>query len=88
MNSLLWLIPVLPGLGAALNGLAGRRLGKRLGAAIACGSVAASFLIALGFFFSVFLAEGGASARVEQSLFSWIPSMGVDWAYRSTRSRW
>ena len=82
MNSLLWLIPVLPGLGAALNGLAGRRLGKRLGAAIACGSVAASFLIALGFFFSVFLAEGGASARVEQSLFSWIPSMGVDWAYR------
>ena len=82
MNSLLWLIPVIPGVGAAINGLFGKRLGKRLGGLLACGSVAASFLIALGFFFTVFLAEGGASARVEQSLFSWIPSMGVDWAYR------
>ncbi len=82
MNSLLWLIPVLPGVGAAINGLFGKRLGKRLSGLLACGSVAASFLIALGFFFTVFLAEGGASARVEQSLFSWIPSMGVDWAYR------
>ena len=82
MNSLLWLIPALPGLGAALNGLFGKRLGKRGSAVVACGSVAASFLIAVGFFFSVFLVEGGASARVEQSLFAWIPSMGVDWAYR------
>ena len=82
MNSLLWLIPVIPGVGAAINGLFGKRLGKRLSGLLACGSVAASFLIALGFFFTVFLAEGGASARVEQSLFSWIPSMGVDWAYR------
>ena len=82
MNSLLWLIPVLPGVGAAINGLFGKRLGKRLSGLLACGSVAASFLIALGFFFTVFLAEGGASARVEQALFSWIPSMGVDWAYR------
>ena len=82
MNSLLWLIPVLPGVGAAINGLFGKRLGKRLSGLLACGSVAASLLIALGFFFTVFLAEGGASARVEQSLFSWIPSMGVDWAYR------
>ena len=82
MNSLLWLIPIIPGVGAAINGVFGKRLGKRLGGALACGSVAASFLIALGFFFTTFLAEGGASARVEQSLFSWIPSMGVDWAYR------
>ena len=82
MNSLLWLIPVLPGVGAAINGLFGKRLGKRLSGLLACGSVAASFLIALGFFVTVFLAEGGALARVEQSLFSWIPSMGVDWAYR------
>ena len=69
-------------MGAAVNGLFGRRLGKRLSAAVACGSVAVSFLIAAGFFVSVFLADGGASARVEQSLFPWIPSMGVDWAYR------
>ena len=82
MNSLLWLIPALPGLGAAANGLFGGRLGKRGSAAVACASVAGSFLIALGFFVSVFLAEGGAAARVELSLFSWIPSMGVEWAYR------
>ena len=82
MNSLLWLVPVIPGVGAAINGLFGKRLGKRLSGLLACGAVAASFLIALGYFLTVFLAEGGASARVEQSLFSWIPSMGVDWAYR------
>ena len=81
-SSLLWLIPALPGLGAALCGLFGSRLGKRGSAAVACGTVAGSFLIAVAFFFSVFLAEGGASARLEQSLFPWIPSMGVEWAYR------
>ena len=81
-SSLLWLIPLLPGIGAALCGLFGRRLGKRGSAAVACGAVAGSFLLAVSFFFTVFLADGGASARLEQSLFPWIPSMGVEWAYR------
>ncbi len=82
MNSLLWLIPAIPGVGAAINGLFGKRLGKRASGAIACGAVAASFALALGYFVTVFLAEGGSTARVEQSLFPWIPSMGVEWAYR------
>ncbi len=82
MNSLLWLLPALPGVGALVNGLFGRRLGKPLAGYLACATVGASFLLAASIFVTTFLAEGGATARVEQSLFSWIPSMGVDWAYR------
>ncbi len=82
MTSLVWLLPVLPGIGALVNGLFGKRLGKPLAGYLACATVGASFLLALGIFFTTFLAEGGASARIEQSLFPWISSMGVDWAYR------
>ncbi len=82
MNSLLWLLPVLPGVGALVNGLFGKRLGKPLAGYLACATVGASFLLAAFFFLTTFLVEGGASARVEQSLFPWIPGMGVDWGYR------
>ncbi len=40
----LWLIPILPLAGFALNGLFGRRLSKNAVSAIACGSVLLSFL--------------------------------------------
>ncbi|MCZ6751979.1 MAG: NADH-quinone oxidoreductase subunit L [Acidobacteria bacterium] len=43
----LWLIPILPLLGAALNGLWGKRLPLRGIAAIAVGAVACSFLLTL-----------------------------------------
>ncbi len=82
MNSLLWLLPVFPGIGALINGLFGKRLGKPLAGYLACAAVGASFLLAAGVFLTTFLAEGGASARIEQSLFPWIPSMGVEWGYR------
>ncbi len=62
----LWLIPILPLLGAALNGLWGKRLSLRGIAAIAVGAVACSFLLALIACFSL-----GDAARME-SYFPWI----------------
>jgi NADH-quinone oxidoreductase subunit L len=45
----LWLIPVLPLLGFATNGLLGRRaLSKKAVSVIACGTVLASFLLSVG----------------------------------------
>jgi NADH-quinone oxidoreductase subunit L len=44
------LIPLLPLLGWAANGLAGRRWGPRMVAVVACGTVVASFLAALALF--------------------------------------
>src|SRR5213594_4230270 len=44
---LLWLIPVLPLLGAALNGVFGKRLSKSIVTTIALGTVGLSFLLAL-----------------------------------------
>ncbi|HEX8070451.1 MAG TPA: NADH-quinone oxidoreductase subunit L [Pyrinomonadaceae bacterium] len=49
MSTLLWLIPLLPLAGAAVNGLLGRRLrfSERLVGAVAVGSVALAFVLAL-----------------------------------------
>src|SRR5215217_5146404 len=49
MHRYIWLVPLLPLLGAAVNGLLGRRLrfSERLVASVAVGSVALAFLISL-----------------------------------------
>src|SRR5215210_7076662 len=54
MHRLIWLIPLLPLAGAAVNGLLGRKLrfSEKLIGAIAVGSVALSFLIGLGAVYS------------------------------------
>ena len=76
MSELFWLIPLLPGAGALVNGLYGKRLPRSVISAVACGSVALSLLLALVAFFGVFWAEGG-QAVVSANLFTWIPGMGV-----------
>ncbi len=38
-----WLIPVVPILGALINGVLGRRLGRKAVSVVACGSVGAAF---------------------------------------------
>ncbi len=53
-----WLIPILPLLGSVFNGLFGRRAGKRVVSAVAVGTVAASFLVALAAFFAMKAAPG------------------------------
>jgi len=90
MLSLLFLIPLLPLAGAALNGLVGHRFrGERAVAVVACAAVLAAFVLSLGAV--VQLATGlegyaqGAppnvrveaeARRVEMTLASWIPAGG------------
>ncbi|HYO92491.1 MAG TPA: NADH-quinone oxidoreductase subunit L, partial [Pyrinomonadaceae bacterium] len=54
MYKLIWLVPLLPLLGAAINGLLGRKLrfSERLISAIAVGTVALAFLISVAAVFS------------------------------------
>jgi NADH-quinone oxidoreductase subunit L len=76
VTGLFWLIPLLPGLGAAINGLFGKRLPKSLVSAVACGSIGFSLLLALASFFGIFWSQGGTAVQTVK-LFTWIPGMGV-----------
>jgi NADH-quinone oxidoreductase subunit L len=67
--STLWLVPVLPLLGAAINGVFGKRLPKNVIAAIAVGSVLLSFLIALREFIAML---GTAELPIVRDYFTWI----------------
>jgi NADH-quinone oxidoreductase subunit L len=74
----LWLIPTIPLIGAALNGLFGRRFGKPLINAIAIGSVFLSFLWVLKVLFGIGIFGGGHEgsehgAYIER-YFTWIQS--------------
>jgi NADH-quinone oxidoreductase subunit L len=79
---LLWLIPVLPLLGAFLNGVALRnRLGKKGVWIVACGSVLAALFVAVLAISGYLASPGSASgAPFEQTLYEWIPAgfMGLD----------
>jgi NADH-quinone oxidoreductase subunit L len=76
LSEYFWLIPLIPGLGAVVNGFWGKRLPDSAVSAVACGSVAISLVIALVCFFGVFTAEGGTAVQTHE-LFTWIPAMGV-----------
>ena len=78
MRELLWLIPVLPFVGALLNGFVLRhRAGKRAVAWIACGVVGLAAALGLLVIADVFLG-GEASAHgaraFEQDLYVWVPA--------------
>ena len=71
--SLLWLVPVLPLLGAIVNGLGAGRIPRKIVSAIGVGSVGLAFLIAAGCFLR--LLELPAEERIFlQTLFDWIDS--------------
>ena len=80
----LWLIPLLPLLGFAINGLFGRRLSKSAINAIACGSVLLSFLWVLKTLFGLQAFGGGLMEPHIERYFTWIQSgtlnIGVDFA--------
>ena len=88
---LIWLIPVLPGVGAALNGIFGvRYFSKQTAAAIACGTMGGALLLSL-YAFVLLLGQEHREHVVE--LAHWIPpidlettsGMGafeVPWAFR------
>ncbi len=71
----LWLIPVFPLIGAVINGLFGRRLGKPIVNALAVGSVLLSFLWVLRVLSSLgmFGAAPPEEAHIER-YFTWIAS--------------
>src|SRR5512135_2146962 len=73
MMDYIWLIPLLPLAGSAVNGLAGRRLGKRFVSWVACGSAGLSFALAVGAVAGLFQL-GPAEREVTRAYFTWIAS--------------
>ena len=71
--SLLWLVPLLPLIGAIVNGIAAGRLPRRVVSGIGVGSVGLSFLIAMGCLAEL-LALLPETRHVTQGLFTWIQS--------------
>src|SRR5262245_5328986 len=70
---LIWVIPLLPAAGAAINGLLGKKLPKRLIDIVGCGLVGLAFVLALGAVNQlVHLPHHERHFEVE--LFSWIPA--------------
>jgi NADH-quinone oxidoreductase subunit L len=68
-----WILLIFPLLGAAVNGLAGKRLSPRTVALSGCGTVLLSFLVALLSFFEL-LRLDVAQRAVTNHLFTWIES--------------
>ena len=81
MQKYIWLVPLLPLIGAAINGLLGRKLrfSEPLIGGIAVGSVALSFLISLTAIYSYGHAEWPKPYLTSQDGFSftWIPGGAV-----------
>jgi NADH-quinone oxidoreductase subunit L len=71
--SLLWLVPLLPLIGAIVNGIWAGKLPRRTVSVIGVGSVGLSFVIAIGCFAEL-LALPPEARRVTQGLFTWIQS--------------
>ncbi len=91
---LIWLIPILPGLGAAVNGIFGIRwFGKRTAGAVACATMAAAFGLSVAAFTQL-LGLAPEKRFHDVTLFDWIPatalatkgdaigSLHVPWAFR------
>src|SRR5688500_4923662 len=86
MHRLIWLVPLLPLLGAAINGLLGRkfRFSERVVSVVAVGSVALAFLISVGAVVSYGFGEHPIWPRAyvtsEDGAFgyTWIPGGGVE----------
>ncbi|MGH9381798.1 MAG: NADH-quinone oxidoreductase subunit L, partial [Thermoanaerobaculia bacterium] len=81
MLELLWLIPVLPFVGAALNGVLGPRVSPRLTTAVGVGASGLAALVALGVLGSY--VGGGHGEVFEQVLYTWAASeVRLDMAFQ------
>src|SRR6267378_7584948 len=89
MLPLLWLVPLLPFAGFAVNGLFGARfLSRRVVGLIACAAVLASFVISAGAFVELH-DRSAATPFFTQDLFEWMPmgqaaggsDLTVRWSY-------
>src|ERR1051325_3532754 len=70
--NLLWLIPLLPLIGAAINGFFGRRLSKTLIGVVAAGAVFVSFVISVGAFWQMLQLKDPHDLPVITNYFTWI----------------
>jgi NADH-quinone oxidoreductase subunit L len=73
MSGYLWLIPLIPLAGAAVNGLAGKRFPKTVISLIACGAAGVSFLLASIAFIDL-LKLAPEQRHLLQGYFTWIAS--------------
>ncbi len=73
MIDYIWLIPLLPLAGAAVNGLLGKRMPKAVVTLVACGSSAAAFLIACGSVADL-LRLAPEARHIIKPFFTWIAS--------------
>jgi len=71
----LWLIPILPGIGAAVNGLVGIRFfSKRTSGLIACGAMALALVLAVAAFWQL-LGLDPEAREYTSTIATWIPAM-------------
>ncbi len=73
MTEYLWLIPLIPLAGSAINGLAGRRFAKSIVSLVACGASGLSFLLALASFIAL-LGFAPEQRHIAKVYFTWIAS--------------
>ncbi len=73
MIDFVWLIPLVPLVGSAVNGLAGKRFSKSAVSVIACGASGVSFLLALGAFIDLLKLPPNQRHLLEV-YFTWIAS--------------
>jgi len=71
MSDAFWMIPLLPLLGSAINGLFGKRAGKAFTTTVALGAILGSLALAIWAFA---LAKGAPGNRLEISAGTWIGS--------------
>src|SRR5262245_43150948 len=74
---LLWLVPVLPFLGALLNGVVLRgRIGKRAVAWIACGTVGLAALLGIALIatYAGTATRAGGEVGVDLPVYTWMPA--------------
>jgi len=73
MLKLIWLIPLLPLAGSAVNGLLGLRMSKRAVAAVACGTVLLSLALSLGAIVELSNLPADQRHFETEALGTWIP---------------
>src|SRR3972149_1045065 len=73
MIELVWLIPLLPLLGAIINGVFGSLMPKKAVGFIASAAMGAAFLVSASIFFKL-ISLPGAERSIEVSVFKWITS--------------
>ncbi len=73
MIGYIWMVPLLPLAGSAVNGLIGKRLPKSLVSLVACGTTGLAFLLALGSVIDL-LRLAPADRHIVKTLFTWIAS--------------